>query len=288
MWGVAPPAHVGLWHNFNPLAEGKQEPSGCCCAQLQFIQGPPSATNPEQQPLVLVGLSHLSLDPQQSRGGTTTFTERWGDFLAGTGPPPAPSPADHTTYGRTGPPAHMQRNSAQEGSCPAAHASCSSPCSLAQQPCAVFSPLLHPFLQQQHAVGGSRGCAGGADAYSCMHGRQSRQGGFGDSAGATAHAVTSSCLAQQLNRQFFPALLGGQHGAAGSQQQHWVRPASPDMLSVGKVSVPCGRVCECSCASTASHFAHRLLLCTQPQHASDAVGLVRWSCQGPSQYCSVQ
>jgi hypothetical protein len=48
-------------------------------------------------------------------------------------------------------------------------------------------------------------------------------------------------LAQQLNRQFFPALLGGQHGAAGSQQQHSVRPASPDLLSAGKVSDMCGR-----------------------------------------------
>jgi hypothetical protein len=249
--GIAWPGHVSeglpstnvwLCGQTQSVSRERQEPTSLCCAHLQFIQGPPSGTNPKQQPLVLVSLPHLSIDPQQSRGGTTTFTERWGDFLAGTGPPPAPSPADHTTYGRTGPPAHSQRTSAQEGSGPAAHASCSSPCNSAQQPCAVFSPLLHPFLQQQHVAGGSRGYTGGGDADSCTHGRQSRQGGFcSSSAGATAHAATASCLAQQLNRQFFPALLGGQHGAAGSQQQHWVRPASPDLLSAGKVSDMCGR-----------------------------------------------
>lgn len=77
----------------------------------QFIETVSTAT--QEQQLVLVGLPHLSLDPQQSRGDTATFTERWGEFLAGAGPPPAPSPAQHSSFGRTaGQPAVMQHTAA--------------------------------------------------------------------------------------------------------------------------------------------------------------------------------
>lgn len=68
---------------------------------LQFIQ---PASQPASEPLqlVLVGLPHLSLDPQQSLPGSATFTERWGEYLAGSGPPPAPAPAQHTSFCRAG------------------------------------------------------------------------------------------------------------------------------------------------------------------------------------------
>jgi hypothetical protein len=39
---------------------------------------------------------------------------------------------------------------------------------------------------------------------------------------------------QQLNRQFFPALLGGQQ--PGQQQQRCSRPRSPDLLFSEKVN----------------------------------------------------
>lgn len=215
---------------------------------------------------MLVGLPHLSFDPQQSRGSTTTFTERWGDFLAGTGPPPAPSPAAHTSYCRTGPSscggdmssqhasAHPAGQHMQEACCAGDYAACSCACSQgpAQQPCAVFSPLLQPFVSQQHGAASIiRPCSqGGMCSGSGAIGSQSQQGaglrsaGFSSSgAGAGAGAGPSSMqhsLTQQLNRPFFPALLGGQQGAAAGSQ-HWVQPASPELmpagLNPGRVSV---------------------------------------------------
>lgn len=40
-------------------------------------------------------------DPQQSKGSTVTFTERWCDFQAGAGPPPAPQLAQCTAFAAT-------------------------------------------------------------------------------------------------------------------------------------------------------------------------------------------
>ncbi|KAF6265420.1 hypothetical protein COO60DRAFT_1686902 [Scenedesmus sp. NREL 46B-D3] len=54
-----------------------------------------------RQQLWLVGLHSMTLDPQQSRGSAATFTQRWGEFLVGAGPPPAPHPPQHTSYGRS-------------------------------------------------------------------------------------------------------------------------------------------------------------------------------------------
>lgn len=49
--------------------------------------------------LWLIGLHSITLDPQQSRGSSATFTERWEDFQAGAAPPPAPYLPRHTAYG---------------------------------------------------------------------------------------------------------------------------------------------------------------------------------------------
>ncbi|WIA22878.1 hypothetical protein OEZ86_009821 [Tetradesmus obliquus] len=54
-----------------------------------------------REQLWLVGLHSIAFDPQQSAGSAATFTERWGAFLAGAGPPPAPQLSQHTSYGRS-------------------------------------------------------------------------------------------------------------------------------------------------------------------------------------------
>lgn len=63
-------------------------------ACLQFIKD-------AREQLWLVGLHSIAFDPQQSAGSAATFTERWGAFLAGAGPPPAPQLSQHTSYGRS-------------------------------------------------------------------------------------------------------------------------------------------------------------------------------------------
>jgi hypothetical protein len=69
---------------------------------LQFIKD-------ARDQLWLVGLHSITFDPQHSRGSAATFTESWGEFLAGAGPPPAPHLSQHTSYGR--PAANLQFSS---------------------------------------------------------------------------------------------------------------------------------------------------------------------------------
>lgn len=216
---------------------------------MQFIQTASAAFQDQQ--LLLVGLPHLSIDPHQSRGDTATFTERWGQFLAGVGPPPAPAPAQHTSFARTaGAPACLQHMPAQSGQFPAGCTDNSSSLGMygsmggsssasQQQPCAgVFSPLLQPFLQQQ------------ANRASCSaDGTASRQ------QQQLAQGVSSNgsfdSLSTQVNRQFFPALLGGPVG----MQQQFGRPGSPELLPANKV----GWVIR-SCAKS---LTHKLCLCSR-------------------------
>eukprot|EP00879_Flechtneria_rotunda_P017994 GHRR01018858.1.p1 GENE.GHRR01018858.1~~GHRR01018858.1.p1 ORF type:complete len:579 (+),score=261.77 GHRR01018858.1:857-2593(+) len=49
--------------------------------------------------LWLIGLHSIVVDPQQSKGSTVTFTERWEEFLQGSGPPPTAPPPCNATHG---------------------------------------------------------------------------------------------------------------------------------------------------------------------------------------------
>jgi hypothetical protein len=84
------------------------QPSRSCCTQFRlfsfagaiYLPGCVQFIKDASEQLWLVGLHSVTLDPQQSRGSAATFTERWGEFLAGAGPPPAPHLPQHTSYGR--------------------------------------------------------------------------------------------------------------------------------------------------------------------------------------------
>jgi hypothetical protein len=82
--------------------------SAPCCQSTQLL--PPRAAcvpacqqfmKDARDQLWFIGLHSITFDAQQSRGSAATFTERWGEFLAGAGPPPAPQLSQHTSYGRS-------------------------------------------------------------------------------------------------------------------------------------------------------------------------------------------
>jgi len=201
----------------------------------------------EQQPqLVLIGLPHLTLDPQHSRGGTTTFTERWGDFLAGSGPPPAPAPAHHTSYCRTGAQAAMPGPSGQLGTAGSSLAGHSQGGNSEQHCRNSFSPLLQPLLQQQ-TQGRAGCCSGSGSGNGSRHAHQAAPCLMGIS---TADGLQG--LSRQVNRQFFPLLLG-QHAAVGH------RPGSPELLPTSKVSRQ-GRAC-CPRLGSAAAFIRDVPFC---------------------------
>lgn len=67
------------------------------CSLLQAVLALQFVLDMKQQ-LWLTGLHEIAVDPMLSKGNTTTFTERWGEFMSGTGPPPAPQLSQNTAY----------------------------------------------------------------------------------------------------------------------------------------------------------------------------------------------
>lgn len=239
-------------------------------ACLQFVQVIAPAN--EQQPqLVLTGLPHLTMDPQQSRGGTTTFTERWGDFLAGSSPPPAPAPAQHTSYCRTGVQAAMLGSSGQLGTAGSSHAGHGQSGNSEQHCRNSFSPLLQPLLQQQ--TQGRAGCSASSSGNGSRHLDHAAPGIMGIS---TADGLQG--LSRQVNSQFFPLLLG-QHAAVGH------RPGSPELLPTGKVS-RLGRAFCCTSAGGVLLQATVMALQTD-RESMHTLAVLSWAATLPCMGCPI-
>lgn len=119
--------------------------------------------------------------------------------------------------------------------------------------------------------------AGSADGI-IRHPQQQQQQGLCHSSSDGMQLMSRQ---QQLNRQFFPALLGGQQLPGQQQQPHSSRPRSPDLLFSEKVN-PCPHYQHCTATAVLPPASAGVVAVQHTPVTATATCLFSWVCFGRS------